>query len=65
MSENGTPNSAAQDDAIQRRIAMNRTISLDWGQPSTWVIYGFGVIGLGMFGFLVAGFIINRILLGN
>ena len=45
MSEKTVLSVEAQAE-LDARAQTNRMIALDWSEPSTWVIYGFGMLGL-------------------
>jgi len=59
MSEEITLSAEAQAE-LDARAQTNRTIALDWSEPSTWVIYGFGMLGLVLVSFLIFGFVFIR-----
>ena len=59
MSEELTLSVEAQAE-LGARKQTDRKISLDWSQPSTWVIYGFGALGLVLVSFLIFGFVFIR-----
>ena len=54
--------SAEAQAALDARTHVDRRVKLDWSEPATWIIYGFGVIGLILIGFLIFGFIFIRII---
>lgn len=61
MSQEEAISAQAQAD-LDRRTAMDRKVILDWSRPSTWVMYGFGALGLILLAFLIFGFIFIRII---
>ena len=59
MSEETTLSAEAQAE-LDARAQTDRKIILDWSEPSTWVIYGFGMLGLVLVSFLIFGFVFIR-----
>ena len=59
MSEQITLSAEAQAE-LDARAQTDRKIALDWSEPSTWVIYGFGMLGLVLVSFLIFGFVFIR-----
>ena len=59
MSEQITLSAEAQAE-LDARAQTDRKIALDWSEPSTWVIYGFGMLGLILVSFLIFGFVFIR-----
>lgn len=54
--------SAEAQAALDARTHQDRRIILDWSNPSTWVIYAFGTVGLVLLAFLIFGFVFIRVL---
>ena len=54
--------SAEAQAALDARTGADRRVILDWGKLSTWIIYGFGALGLILVSFLIFGFIFIRII---
>ena len=59
MSEKTVLSVEAQAE-LAARAQTDRKIALDWSEPSTWVIYGFGMLGLILISFLIFGFVFIR-----
>ncbi len=59
MSQESSLSAEAQAE-LDARTQQDRKIVLDWSQPSTWVIYGFGALGLILISFLIFGFVFIR-----
>ena len=54
--------SAEAEAALDARTHADRRVILDWSEPSTWIIYGFGALGLILVAFLIFGFIFIRVI---
>lgn len=54
--------SADAQAALDARTGADRRVVLDWSKLSTWIIYGFGALGLILVSFLIFGFIFIRII---
>lgn len=54
--------SAEAQAALDARTGADRRVILDWSKPSTWIIYGFGALGLILVSFLIFGFIFIRVI---
>ena len=54
--------SAEAEAALDARTGADRRVILDWSKLSTWIIYGFGALGLILVSFLIFGFIFIRII---
>ena len=54
--------SAEAQAALDARTHVDRRVILDWSEPSTWIIYGFGALGLILVSFLILGFVFIRLI---
>ncbi len=61
MSQENAATAEAQA-TLDARTHRNRKIVLNWNEPSTWIIYGFGTLGLVLLSFLVFGFVFIRVI---
>lgn len=61
MSQEDAATSEAQA-ALDARTHQDRKMVLDWSEPATWAIYGFGAVGLILLSFLVFGFLFIRVI---
>ncbi len=61
MSQEDATTTEAQA-VLDARTHQDRKIVLDWSDPSTWAIYGFGAVGLILLSFLIFGFLFIRVI---
>lgn len=61
MSQEDAATTEAQA-VLDARTHQDRKIVLDWNEPTTWAIYGFGAIGLILLSFLIFGFLFIRVI---
>lgn len=61
MSQEDAATSEAQA-ALDARTHQDRKMVLDWSEPATWAIYGFGAVGLILLSFLIFGFLFIRVI---
>jgi len=54
--------SAEAQAALDARTHVDRRVILDWSEPTTWIIYGFGALGLILVSFLIFGFVFIRLI---
>ena len=53
--------SAEAQAALDDRTNADRRVILDWSEPSTWIIYGLGALGMILVSFLIIGFVFIRL----
>ena len=61
MSQEDATTTEAQA-VLDARTHQDRQIVLDWNEPTTWAIYGFGAVGLILLSFLIFGFLFIRVI---
>ena len=61
MSQEDAATAEAQA-VLDARTHQDRKMVLDWSEPATWMIYGFGAVGLILLSFLVFGFLFIRVI---